>query len=67
MGFAFMSHLGEHLEHLTFQGVVPTGDADLPTGFSGVGSLLRGPLIALRTVSSCGSSAEESAMDKSSN
>ena len=52
MGFAFVSHFGEHLEHLTFQGVVPTGDPDLTANFSGVGSLLRGPLIVFRTISS---------------
>jgi len=44
MGFAFVSHLGEHLEHLPFEGMVRMGDADLTADFSGVGSLLRGPL-----------------------
>lgn len=51
MGFAFVSHFGEHLEHLTFQGVVPTGDPDLTADFSGVGSLLRGPLTVSPTTS----------------
>lgn len=52
MGFTLVSHFGEHLEHLTFQGVVRTGDPDLTADFSEVGSLLRGPLIVFRTISS---------------
>ncbi len=39
MGFSFMSHLREHLEHLAFEGMVRTGHADLAGKLLGVGSV----------------------------
>ena len=44
MGLAFVSYLREHLQHLAFEGVVPTGYTDLAGNLLGVGSVWRGPL-----------------------
>ncbi len=48
MGFAFVAKLGKDLEHLAFQGVVRTDNADVSREVSGGGSVSEVPLIPFR-------------------